>query len=82
MKGDDLTKEDYDDIVNIIRHNIGEGALVNENDYIGIQYMNDLVLVQAYIDKRLEQQIAAESDNQGKINVNSRQDFPNFKPIK
>jgi len=36
MKGDDLTKDDYDDIVNIIRHNIGEGALVNESDYISI----------------------------------------------
>ena len=82
MKGDDLTKEDYDDIVNIIRQNIGEGALVNESDYISIQYMNDLVLVQAYIDKRMELQRAAESDSQGKINVNSRQDFPNFDPSK
>lgn len=82
MKGDDLTKDDYDDIVNIIRHNIGEGALVNESDYISIQYMNDLVLVQAYIDKCLELQKAAESDNLGKINVNSRQDFPNFDPSK
>ena len=63
MKGDDLTKEDYDDIVNIIRQNIGEGALVNESDYISIQYMNDLVLVQAYIDQHLALQKAAESDS-------------------
>jgi len=38
----------------VIRNNIGEGAFVNENDYIGIQYMNDLVLVQSFIDKKLE----------------------------
>lgn len=36
VKGDDLTKEDYDDIVNIMRENIGEGALVNESDYISM----------------------------------------------
>lgn len=79
-KGDELTRGDYDDIVNVIRNNIGEGAFVNEDDYIGIQYMNDLVLVQSFIDKKLELQIAKESDVSGKININNRQDFPNFEP--
>lgn len=80
FQGDELTRGDYDDIVNVIRNNIGEGAFVNENDYIGIQYMNDLVLVQSFIDKKLELQIAAESDLAGKINIHNRQDFPNFDP--
>lgn len=43
--------------------------------------MNDLVLVQSFIDKKLEIQKAMESDLEGKININNRQDFPNFNPI-
>lgn len=74
-KGDDITKDDLTTIIKVIRKSIGEEEDIDGNAYILEQYMNDLVLVQSFIEKKLALQKEKNSSKSG-VSIHSRKDFP------
>ena len=76
QEGDDITKQDMMAIIDMVRKRVGEDGEIDENDYIATQYMNDMVLLQAFINKKVQSQVLADMDSKGKVSINSRKDFP------
>ena len=75
MQGDDITRDDLMNIIKIVRTNIGEDQDIDGNTFLEEQYMNDLVLVQNFIVKKLEAQKLKNISENG-VSIHSRQDFP------
>lgn len=74
-KGEDITKEDLTNIINIVRKSIGEEDEIDGNDYLSEQYMNDMVLVQGFIEQKLAKDKEKNMSKNG-VSMHSRQDFP------
>jgi hypothetical protein len=73
-KGEELTKKDLDMIVEHIRAG-RSGVTPNEEQWLQIQYSNDLILVQNYIVKRYEEMKEEDSKCNPTANL-TRKDFP------
>lgn len=64
-----------------MRKSIGEEADIDGNDYLLEQYMNDMVLVQSFIESKLARDKAKNMSKDG-VSIHSRQDFPTLVKMK
>lgn len=74
--GRDITEEELSSVVNDIRKKIKEEGDVDEDKYINIQYMNDMLLLQTFIGRKVEKQKIRDFDEEKNLNINDFKEFP------
>ena len=75
-QGDDISKQDMLEVIKVIKSGYGDDDGFQENEYLAFQHMNDMVLLQSFIGKRVQKQIQMQSSEDGGVKFNSRKDFP------
>ena len=74
--GRDITEDELNLVVNQIREKIQEEGDVREDKFINVQYMNDMILLQNFISKKVEEQKIRNYDEDTNVNINDFKEFP------